>query len=202
MDAARVLLNRFLERFAATNNCHLSYVQTITAFPAEHMEVVQRSNEFGPVPPIEYGEIFRFRNQLILAGLHNHLIRGICVNFMGYATCVVTKYPRHNFINEEGFLVIGGEGGGIAAGHRMGVRINDHHWLSQGNIGMRNSLLAGSLVRLVRHGPLNLAQSTYTYQGEVNVLDEEIVLTPQGRIVHQYVVNPAPFQVIKIIYIY
>lgn len=93
MDAARVLLNRFRQRFAATNDRHLSYRQTINAFPAEHMEVLQRSNQFGPVPPIQYGEIFRFRNQLMLAGLHNDLIRGICVNLMGYATCVVTKYP-------------------------------------------------------------------------------------------------------------
>lgn len=195
MDAARVLLTRFDQRFAATHDRHLSYRQTINAFPDEHIEVLQRSNEFGPVPPILHGEIFRFRNQLLLAGLHNDLIRGICVNLMGYATCVVTKYPLHNFLNQQGFPVIGGEGGGIAAGHRVGVRITNHQWLSQGNIGMRNSLVDESLVRLVCHGPLN-AQSRYTYEGEVTILDEEILLTAQGRIVFQYVVNPVPLQVL------
>ncbi|KAL6524340.1 hypothetical protein OROHE_016011 [Orobanche hederae] len=203
MDAARVLLFRFGQRFAATNDRHRSYRETINAFPAQHREVLERSQGFGPVPPIQYGEIFRFRFQLMLVGLHDDPIRGICATCGGvsYATCIVTKYPLHNFINEEGFPVIGVEGGGIAAGHRMGMRIIADQWLSRRNIGMRHSLQAESLVRLVCHEPLNAAQSRYTYQGEIIALDEEILLTPEGQIISQYVVNPTPLQVRKIVYI-
>lgn len=195
MDPARVLLADFDQRYNQVGDHHLAYAQTTQAFPDLHEQVQARSGWIGAVPPIEVGEDFRFRVKLMLSGLHNHPIKGICRNVDGLATCCVMKYPLHNLVDGAGFRV-GGEGGGIAEGNRLGMRILFHQWLSPGNVGMRMAAANGSAVRIVSYQIVNENDHfTYVYNGNYNVLEEFAYITPEGRFGFEYLVAPAPLQV-------
>lgn len=72
-----------------------------------------------------------------LVGFPNHHIRAIGKNLNGRATCIVIKYPLHNFDDGNGFYRVGGEGGEIRKTRQVGHRIIEHQKImSPSNIGI------------------------------------------------------------------
>ncbi|CAJ2660713.1 unnamed protein product [Trifolium pratense] len=131
-DAARVLLRRFVEVFDNVNED--AFDTAIADHPQQYGEVRARSLQHEPVPPIVEGEQFSYRNQVRLAGLHNQQRRGICYN-PSHATCIVARYPRHNpdhSNQQNGNLIVGGEGGFIREANRQNLRVMDDQQLTIG----------------------------------------------------------------------
>ncbi|CAJ2660714.1 unnamed protein product [Trifolium pratense] len=69
-DVARVLLRRFVEVF--DNDNEDAFDTAIADHPQQYGEVRARSLQHEHVPLIVEGEQFSYRNQVRLAGLHNH----------------------------------------------------------------------------------------------------------------------------------
>lgn len=197
-DPARALLQRFIVRFNGDH--HHAFHLTTQDLPDEFGVVEARSQLHGHVPPIVVGEQFQYRRQLQLAGLHNDHIRGICHNNRA-ATCIVARYPRHNYFDEGvNGIVVGGEGGGISiANQQYNQRLLGHQDFVDGNVCMHENQVYNQLLRLVGYrriepGGNNIQNRLrgYEYLGTYIVVGTREQLTDEGFLVYEFVLQPAP----------
>lgn len=83
--------------------------------------------QVGLVSHIEFGHMFLYKFELIINGLNTEQVRDICMGETDHdvqvATCIVSKYPLHNFVDGDNFYHYGGQGGDIAKAHKQHVRV-------------------------------------------------------------------------------
>ncbi|PKA65905.1 Histone-lysine N-methyltransferase, H3 lysine-9 specific SUVH1 [Apostasia shenzhenica] len=110
----------------------------------------------GLVPGVEIGDIFYFRIEMCVVGLHAPSMAGIdyMTTRVGDVdeTAAISIVSAGGYENEEGdvnFLVYTGQGGGGASKHSEKKQVDDQK-LERGNLALEKSFQRGSLVRVIR----------------------------------------------------
>lgn len=124
----------------------------------------------GAVPGVEVGDIFFFRMELCLVGLHHPIMAGI--GYMGLAVnleeesvavSVVSSGGYEDNVEDGDVLIYSGQGGNI---NRKDKEVTDQK-LERGNLALEKSLRRGNEVRVIR-GVKDLSTPTgkiYVYDG-------------------------------------
>ncbi|KAL2902995.1 Histone-lysine N-methyltransferase H3 lysine-9 specific SUVH5 [Bienertia sinuspersici] len=133
------------------------------------------SSIIGPVSGVEIGDRFRYRVELVIAGLHKHYERGIDYTFYGgrsIATCVIAMEAYCDKMNDPNMLTYIGEGGGKGCDQQ----------LKGGNLALYESMKKKSVVRVVKgfrndvydgfRGRI-ISRSEYIYDGLYEVISCE-----------------------------
>lgn len=163
----------------------------------------------GMVPGIEVGDIFFFRMEMCLAGLHAQAMAGIdCMNIKGQdgplAVSIVSSGAYDDNTEDGDTLVYSGHGGNIY-NRRAGKQEKDQE-LERGNLALAKSLQHGSEVRVIR-GLKDLAHLTgkvYVYDGLYKIQCSWSEMGKAGHNVFKYKLvrlpgQPAAFLVWKLI---
>lgn len=125
-DPSLVLLHAFHHHMHTgdpPNDAMASYTAAKQEHPNEFAIVSIRARAHGHQHGAP-GDIYRHRHQIVLKGHHNHLVNGVSIGDNDVATCVVVRYPTHNF--QIVFPIrfwIGGSGGRIKEAFRLNQRI-------------------------------------------------------------------------------
>ncbi|XP_043715340.1 histone-lysine N-methyltransferase, H3 lysine-9 specific SUVH5-like [Telopea speciosissima] len=130
---------------------------------------------FGSVPGVEVGDEFHFRVELAIVGLHRTFQSGIDYTKVDgkILTISIVATGRYDAdeLDKSDVLVYSGEGGRPMGGHKQ----TEDQKLERGNLSLKNSMDAGSVVRVIRgfkqgKGPhyldtKNKSFSKYIYDG-------------------------------------
>ncbi|KAF3327254.1 histone-lysine N-methyltransferase, H3 lysine-9 specific SUVH1-like isoform X2 [Carex littledalei] len=137
----------------------------------------------GPVPGVEVGDIFYFRMEMRVVGLHSLPMGGIDCMGEGVnkiAIAIVSSGGYENKDDNAGELVYTGEGGKgkkkvkqrgdqkLKGGNRRKVNQGGYHQkLKGGNYAMQQSMIPGKLIRVIRSrkDPFNPVNKVYIYDG-------------------------------------
>lgn len=158
-------------------------------------------NPFGHIPGIEIGDTFRFRAQLVVVGLHNHMINGIdyvTIRHEMFATCVVDSGRYENETKTNDSLIYSGQGGNP----KIVDKAADQK-LIKGNLAMVNSMEMGYPVRVLRKrsgmasygfGHSNDSEYLYVYDGLYAVTKYWQERDQNGRLVFKFELIRMPDQ--------
>lgn len=101
----------------------------------------------GPVPGVEVGDIFYFRFEMNLIGIHHQIMGGIDTATIKFgneedtvATCIVSSGYYENHVEDAETIIYSGQGGSG----------KDDQKLERGNLALERSLHRGSEVRVIR----------------------------------------------------
>lgn len=124
----------------------------------------------GVVPGVEIGDIFFFRMEMCLVGLHAPIMAGI--DYMGLkvsqdeepvAVSIVSSGGYEDNSEEGDVLIYSGQGGNV---YKKDMKITDQK-LERGNLALEKSLYRGNEVRVIRgvKDVANLTGKIYVYDG-------------------------------------
>ena len=127
---------------------------------------VNIDKRIGPVPGIEVGDKFECATELNVIGLHRQFQRGIDYVMKGkqkLATSIVATGRYANYMRSPEVLVYIGQGGNPRAGKSE----PKDQKLERGNLALKNSLEAGTPVRVIRgfEGSKASKNMIYIYDG-------------------------------------
>ncbi|KAL3524114.1 hypothetical protein ACH5RR_016948 [Cinchona calisaya] len=103
----------------------------------------------GHVPGVKIGDMFQFRAELAVVGLHNELNSGInyvTIDMKEYAISVVDAGRYDNRVESSDILVYSGHGGNS----RVQSKKFEDQKLEKGNLALKNSMDAKLPVRVIR----------------------------------------------------
>ncbi|EPS64422.1 hypothetical protein M569_10359, partial [Genlisea aurea] len=127
------------------------------------------SQPFGHIPGVEIGDVFQFRSQLAVVGLHRQFINGIdfvVIEGKKYATSIVNSGRYSNQFESSGVLIYSGQGGNS----KFVDKVADQK-LEKGNIAMFNSLEMGYPIRVIGRSPAKSNAGIITEGKHVYVYD-------------------------------
>ncbi|XVE60930.1 hypothetical protein DITRI_Ditri06bG0000600 [Diplodiscus trichospermus] len=145
----------------------------------------------GVVPGVEVGDIFFFRMEMCLIGLHAPIMAGI--DYMGLkvsqdeepvAVSIVSSGGYEDNSDDGDVLVYSGQGGNV---YKKGTEITDQK-LERGNLALEKSLHRGNEVRVIR-GVKDIANQTgkiYVYDGLYKIQESWVEKGKSGCNVFKY----------------
>ncbi|KAE8728917.1 Histone-lysine N-methyltransferase, H3 lysine-9 specific SUVH1 [Hibiscus syriacus] len=145
----------------------------------------------GVVPGVEIGDIFFFRMEMCLIGLHAPIMAGI--DYMGLkvsqgeepvAVSIVSSGGYEDNSEDGDVLVYSGQGGNV---NNKGMEITDQK-LERGNLALEKSLHRGNEVRVIR-GVKDISNPTgkiYVYDGLYKIQDSWVDKGKSGCNVFKY----------------
>ncbi|XP_039024888.1 histone-lysine N-methyltransferase, H3 lysine-9 specific SUVH1-like [Hibiscus syriacus] len=153
----------------------------------------------GVVPGVEIGDIFFFRMEMCLIGLHAPIMAGI--DYMGLkvfqgeepvAVSIVSSGGYGDNSDDGDVLVYSGQGGNV---NNRGMEITDQK-LERGNLALEKSLHRGNEVRVIR-GVKDIANPTgkiYVYDGLYKIQESWVDKGKSGCNVFKYKLVRLPGQ--------
>ena len=145
----------------------------------------------GVVPGVEVGDIFFFRMEMCLIGLHAPIMAGI--DYMGLkvsqdeepvAVSIVSSGGYEDNSEDGDVLIYSGQGGNV---YKRGMEITDQK-LERGNLALEKSLHRGNEVRVIR-GVKDIATLTgkiYVYDGLYKIQESWVEKGKSGCNVFKY----------------
>lgn len=155
----------------------------------------------GAAPGVEVGDIFFFRMELCLVGIHSPSMAGI--DYMGgnknsedepLAVSIVSSGGYEDYAEDADVLVYSGQGGNAGSG-RKDKEITDQK-LERGNLALERSLHRANNVRVIR-GIKDMANPTgkiYVYDGLYKIHESWTEKGKGGNIVFKYKLVRSPGQ--------
>ncbi|XWS65266.1 hypothetical protein CRYUN_Cryun05aG0078800 [Craigia yunnanensis] len=153
----------------------------------------------GVVPGVEVGDIFFFRMEMCLIGLHAPIMAGI--DYMGLkvsqdeepvAVSIVSSGGYEDNSEDGDVLIYSGQGGNV---YKRGMEITDQK-LERGNLALEKSLHRGNEVRVIRgvKDEANLTGKIYVYDGLYKIQESWLEKGKSGCIVFKYKLVRLPGQ--------
>ncbi|KAL0921962.1 hypothetical protein M5K25_005916 [Dendrobium thyrsiflorum] len=148
----------------------------------------------GSVPGVEVGDIFYFRIELCLVGMHAPSMAGIDYMMARYAEvdepAAISIVSAGGYENDEGdvdVLIYTGQGGGGGNRHAEKKQFDDQK-LERGNLALEKSTHRGNLVRVIRSAKdMNLISGKiYIYDGLYKIHESWIDKGKSGFNVFKY----------------
>ncbi|XP_022766568.1 histone-lysine N-methyltransferase, H3 lysine-9 specific SUVH1-like [Durio zibethinus] len=145
----------------------------------------------GVVPGVEVGDIFFFRMEMCLIGLHAPIMAGI--DYMGLKVSQDEEPVAVSIVSSGGYednseygdvLIYSGQGGNV---YKRGMEITDQK-LERGNLALEKSLHRGNEVRVIR-GVKDVATLTgkiYVYDGLYKIQESWVEKGKSGCNVFKY----------------
>ncbi|XVF40851.1 hypothetical protein PTKIN_Ptkin01aG0149700 [Pterospermum kingtungense] len=145
----------------------------------------------GVVPGVEIGDIFFFRMEMCLIGLHAPIMAGI--DYMGLkvsqdeepvAVSIVSSGGYEDNSEDGDVLIYSGQGGNV---YKRGMEITDQK-LERGNLALEKSLRRGNEVRVIRgvKDVANLTGKIYVYDGLYKIQESWVEKGKSGCNVFKY----------------
>ncbi|XVE90758.1 hypothetical protein DITRI_Ditri20bG0103000 [Diplodiscus trichospermus] len=145
----------------------------------------------GVVPGVEVGDIFFFRMEMCLIGLHAPSMAGI--DYMGLKVSQDEEPVAVSIVSSEGYednsddgdaLIYSGQGGNF---YKKGMEITDQK-LERGNLALEKSLHRGNEVRVIRgvKDIANLTGKIYIYDGLYKIQESWVEKGKSGCNVFKY----------------
>ncbi|XWS57188.1 hypothetical protein CRYUN_Cryun09bG0152000 [Craigia yunnanensis] len=145
----------------------------------------------GVVPGVEVGDIFFFRMEMCLIGLHAPIMAGI--DYMGLkvsqdeepvAVSIVSSGGYEDNSEDGDVLIYSGQGGNV---YKKGMKITDQK-LERGNLALEKSLHRGNEVRVIRgvKDIANLMGKIYVYDGLYKIQESWVDKGKSGCNVFKY----------------
>ncbi|XP_074321768.1 histone-lysine N-methyltransferase, H3 lysine-9 specific SUVH5-like [Silene latifolia] len=147
-------------------------------------KIRKAEHKFGSVPGVKVGDMFHYRIELVIAGLHRRFQGGIDTkedNGEKFATCIVANEGHLDNMSDPNVLSYIGEGGTSKSNEV-------DQTLTAGNLGLNNSRLRKKSVRVVRglrYGSGN-AKIVYVYDGLYKVTETIKKKGPQGNWIFEF----------------
>ncbi|XP_050363509.1 histone-lysine N-methyltransferase, H3 lysine-9 specific SUVH1-like [Argentina anserina] len=150
--------------------------------------------KIGTVPGVEVGDIFFFRMELCLVGLHGQSMGGI--DYMGIknsseeeplALSIVSSGGYEDHMQDGNELIYSGQGGNASNDNRKDKEIKDQK-LERGNLALEKSLHRGNEVRVIR-GVKDVFHPTgkvYVYDGLYKIYGSWVDKGKSGANVFKY----------------
>ncbi|KAK8950418.1 Histone-lysine N-methyltransferase, H3 lysine-9 specific SUVH1 [Platanthera guangdongensis] len=147
----------------------------------------------GPVPGIEIGDIFYFRIEMCLVGLHAQIMGGIDYMLPRLTdideTSAISIVSAGGYENDEGdtdFLIYTGQGGGCSSKYDKKQMVDQK--LERGNLALERSLHRGNVVRVIRSAKdMNLINGRiYVYDGLYKIKETWMEKAKSGYNVFKY----------------
>ncbi|CAO2814237.1 unnamed protein product [Amaranthus hypochondriacus] len=143
----------------------------------ESVKLLMLDKEIGPIPGVEIEDVFDFRLELKIMGIHSHIVRGI-----DYTKCnSMKKYIAVSIVATEGYddmmmkadeLIYSGEGG------KSESKCQE---LKMGNLALRNSIEENNYVRVVRGIKCREKRKiNFVYDGLYKVIKFDEVIGSKG----------------------
>ncbi|XP_020671829.1 histone-lysine N-methyltransferase, H3 lysine-9 specific SUVH1 isoform X2 [Dendrobium catenatum] len=147
----------------------------------------------GPVPGVEIGDIFYFRIEMCLVGLHAQIMGGI--DYMlprlsdmdePLAISIVSAGGYENDEGDTNILIYTGQGGGCSSKYDKNQVVDQK--LERGNLALERSLHRGNLVRVIRSAKdMNLINGRiYIYDGLYKIQETWVEKAKAGNNVFKY----------------
>ncbi|XP_020580398.1 histone-lysine N-methyltransferase, H3 lysine-9 specific SUVH1-like isoform X2 [Phalaenopsis equestris] len=155
----------------------------------------------GPVPGVEIGDIFYFRIEMCLVGLHAQIMAGIDYMLPRLSdvdeTLAISIVSAGGYENDEGdtnVLIYTGQGGGGSSKYDKGQLFDQK--LERGNLALERSLHRGNLVRVIRSAKdMNLINGRiYIYDGLYKIQETWMEKAKAGNNVFKYKLFREPGQ--------
>ncbi|KAM1208809.1 hypothetical protein ACFX2I_014485 [Malus domestica] len=156
----------------------------------------------GAVPGVEVGDIFFFRMELCLVGLHAPTMGGI--DYMGVknsteeeplALSIVSSGGYEDSVEDSNVLIYSGQGGNASNDFRRDKEMKDQK-LERGNLALEKSLHRGNDVRVIR-GLKDVSNPTgkvYVYDGLYKIHESWVDKGKSGCNVFKYKLVRLPGQ--------
>ncbi|XP_057519724.1 histone-lysine N-methyltransferase, H3 lysine-9 specific SUVH6-like [Amaranthus tricolor] len=161
---------------------------------------VNTKKMLGAVPGVEVGDLFNYRFELAMIGLHRQIQRGIdFINQDGkiIAISIVDSGRYDNDTVDSHVLIYSGQGGNVAGGCKL---LQDQK-LENGNLALKNSIDKRNMVRVIRGfkerkqiGGRRTTTATYIYDGLYTVERYWHDLGPHGKWTYKFELRRAPNQ--------
>ncbi|KAM0993604.1 hypothetical protein ACFX2A_009369 [Malus domestica] len=156
----------------------------------------------GAVPGVEVGDIYFFRMELCLIGLHAPTMGGI--DYLGVknsteeeplALSIVSSGGYEDSVEDSNVLIYSGQGGNASNDFRRGKELKDQK-LERGNLALEKSLHRGNDVRVIR-GLKDVSNPTgkvYVYDGLYKIHESWVDKGNSGCNVFKYKLVRLPGQ--------
>ncbi|KMT15080.1 hypothetical protein BVRB_3g062020 [Beta vulgaris subsp. vulgaris] len=156
----------------------------------------------GPVPGVEVGDIFNYRVELAIIGLHTPILGGIATTQTGkdaVAVSVVASGGYDNDVDSSDVLIYTGQGGNSTSGDKQ----PEDQKMIQGNLALKNCIDRKTVVRVIRgfreRKPSETRRrsktvATYTYDGLYTVEKYWHDLGSHGKLVYKFEMRRVPGQ--------
>jgi euchromatic histone-lysine N-methyltransferase len=151
----------------------------------------------GHVPGVEVGDIFFYRIEMCIVGLHAPAMGGIDympVNSVGkddsLAVCIISSGGYDNEEDDTDILVYTGQGGNSRKKQKHDQK------LERGNLALMNSQNKNTQIRVVRstHDPFRHSEKIYIYDGLYRIEESWIEKARNGFNVFKYKLRREPGQ--------
>lgn len=156
----------------------------------------------GSVPGVEVGDIFYFRIELCLVGMHAPSMAGIdymmTKNAEADEPAAISIVSSGGYENDEGdvnVLIYTGQGGGVGNKHAEKRQFDDQK-LERGNLALEKSTHRGNLVRVIRSAKdMNcISGKIYIYDGLYKIYESWIDKGKSGFNIFKYKLLREPGQ--------
>ncbi|XP_004301735.1 PREDICTED: YDG domain-containing protein At5g47150-like [Fragaria vesca subsp. vesca] len=145
------------------------------------------SQIMGDVPGVEVGDIFRYRIELTIVGLHRQIEGGIDYTHFGnesLATSIVASGGYADDTHDLNSLTYTGHGGSV-----MHHNLPEHQELKRGNLALKNSIDAENPVRVIHGSETSGGRKQYVYVGLYLVERWWKETGDHGKIVYKFQLN-------------
>ncbi|CAO2837870.1 unnamed protein product [Amaranthus hypochondriacus] len=166
----------------------------------DNNKYVNTTKMLGAVPGVEVGDLFNYRFELSMIGLHRQIQRGIdFINQDGkiIAISIVDSGRYENDTVDSHVLIYSGQGGNVAGGCKL---LQDQK-LEDGNLALKNSIDKRNMVRVIRGfkerkqiGGRRTTTATYIYDGLYTVERYWHDFGPHGKWTYKFELRRAPNQ--------
>ncbi|XP_020584833.1 histone-lysine N-methyltransferase, H3 lysine-9 specific SUVH1-like [Phalaenopsis equestris] len=156
----------------------------------------------GSVPGVDVGDIFFFRIELCLVGMHAPSMGGIDYMITKYSgadePAAISIVSSGGYENDEGdanVLIYTGQGGGVGNRHAEKIQLDDQK-LERGNLALEKSMHRGNSVRVIRSAKdMNLISGKiYIYDGLYKIHESWIDKGKSGFNIFKYKLLREPGQ--------
>ncbi|WVZ88149.1 hypothetical protein U9M48_034697 [Paspalum notatum var. saurae] len=161
------------------------------------MENGRRINKLktvGPVPGVEIGDVFFYRIEMCIVGLHAHAMGGIDYISAGkddtLAVSIISSGGYENDDKDTDVLVYTGQGGNSRKKEKHDQK------LEKGNLALMNSMKKKNPIRVVRSAkdPFGISRNIYIYDGLYRIEDSWMDRAKNGFSVFKYKLRREPGQ--------
>ncbi|KAL2923490.1 Histone-lysine N-methyltransferase H3 lysine-9 specific SUVH6 [Bienertia sinuspersici] len=169
----------------------------------DHGKYMNTEKNIGPVPGVEVGDIFNYRIELAIIGLHGPLQSGIDTTKLDkqpIAISIVASGGYANDVDSSDVLIYTGQGGNATGSDKQ----PEDQKLERGNLALKNCIDKKTLVRVIRGfketKPSETSEgrsktvATYTYDGLYTVEKYWHDLGTHGKLVYKFELRRVPGQ--------
>ncbi|KAK6934038.1 Pre-SET domain [Dillenia turbinata] len=158
-----------------------------------------KKKRIGIVPGVEIGDIFFFRFEMCLVGLHSQSMAGIdYLTLKGYteeepaAVSIVSSGGYDDDVEDSDFLIYSGQGGNV---NRKDKEVADQK-LERGNLALDRSMRRANEVRVIRgiKDHMNPLTKVYVYDGLYKIQESWVEKGKSGHNIFKYKLVRLPGQ--------